>query len=178
MHRKFQVQSRVLARTIALAMVADLTMGLGRTQEPLLDPRAVQEAPKRAVQLGARDDSIAESYSLENRGKETPAGKPTGRYATDGMHRAGYPWLPGVFANVGTDPQHSIGYVGGSTPFKGPASGSLQGECRRAQEGIFGADYSGLYFKRNTWLLWTHGRREQGGLGRYETDGPRILPEK
>ena len=29
-----------------------------------------------------------------------------------------------------------------------------------------------------TWLLWTHGRREQGGLGRYETDGPRILPEK
>ena len=160
MHRKFQVQPRVLARAIALAMVVDLTMGLGRTQEPL------------------RDHSIAESYSLENRGKETPAGKPSCRYATDGMYRAGYPWLPGVFANVGTDPQHSIGYVGGSTPFKGPASGSLQGECRRAQEGTFGADYSGLYFKRNTWLLWTHGRREQGGLGRYETEGPRILPEK
>lgn len=140
--------------------------------------RPTQVAPKRTVKLGNRDDSQAESYSLENRGKESIAGKNTGRYCMDGNQRAGYPWMPGIFANVGTDSQHSVGYVGGSTPFKGSCSGVLRGECRRPEEGNFGYDYSGLYFKRNTWLLWTHGRREQGGEGRYETDGPRILPEK
>jgi hypothetical protein len=142
------------------------------------ESRPVQAAPKRSLQLGNRDDSRAESYSLENRGVETPTGKKTGRYCTDGMQRAGYPWMPGIFATWGTDPQHTVGYVGGSTPFKGPYSGVLQGECKRPTEGTFGYDYTGLHFKRNTWLLWTHGRREQGGLGRYETDGPRILPEK
>lgn len=146
-----------------------------RSQE--IRSAATQVAPKRTVQLGNRDDSRAAGYALENRGKESPAGKPTGRYCTDGMHRAGLPSLPGVFAKPGTDPQHSVGYVGGSTPFKGPHSGGLQGERRRPSEGTFGYDYSGLYFQRNTWLLWTHGRREQGGFGRYETDGPRILPE-
>lgn len=148
------------------------------TDEPLGEVRPVQGSPKRAVKLGNRDDSIAESYSLENRGLETPTGKKTGRYCTDGMQRAGNPWMPGIFATWGADPQHTVGYVGGSTPFKGPHSGVLQGDCRRPSEGTFGYDYTGLHFKRNTWLLWTHGRREQGGLGRYETDGPRILPEK
>jgi hypothetical protein len=178
MRRKNQVLPRTIAMAIAVAGITQATIGVAWTQQALRDPRPVQEAPKRFVKLGSRDDSQAETYSVENRGKETPAGNPSGRYATEGIHRAGYPWIPGVFANVGTDPQHSIGYVGGSTPFKHPASGSLQGECRRPQEGTFGYDYSGLYFKRNTWLLWTHGRREQGGLGRYETEGPRILPEK
>lgn len=138
---------------------------------------ATQVAPKRTVQLGNRDDSRADAYTLENRGKETPAGKPYGRYCTDGSQRAGLPSIPGLFAKPGVDPQHSVGYVGESSPFKGPHSGVLQGEARRQSEGTFGYDYSGLYFKRNTWLLWTHGRREQGGAGRYETDGPRILPE-
>lgn len=148
------------------------------TDEPLVDGKPIQGAPKRTLKLGNRDDSLAESYSLENRGVETPTGKKTGRYCTDGMQRSGSPWIPGIFATWGTDPQHTVGYVGGSTPFKGPHSGVLQGDCRRPTEGTFGYDYTGLYFKRNTWLLWTHGRREQGGLGRYETDGPRILPEK
>lgn len=144
----------------------------------LSQTRPTQVAPKREVKLGSRDDSRAESYRLENRGVETPAGIKSGRYCEDGMQRAGLPWMPGVFATTGKDPQHSVGYVGGSTPFKGPHSGALQGECRRESEGTFGYDYTGLVFKRNTWLLWTHGRREQGGFGRYETDGPRILPEK
>jgi hypothetical protein len=139
--------------------------------------RPVQAAPKRTVQLGSRDDSRAESYSLEGRGQEAPPGTKTGRYCSDGMSRAGRPWLPGVFATKGIDAEHSVGYVGGSTPFKGDHSGRLQGESRRPEEGTFGYDYTGLYFKRNTWLLWTHGRREQGGLGRYETEGPRVFPE-
>jgi len=154
----------------------------GTADKPIVDTsvanRPVQVAPKRTVKLGSRDDSRAESYSLEGRGQEVPAGTKSGRYCTEGMQRAGAPWIPGVFASKGIDAQHSVGYVGGSTPFKGQHGGRLQGECKRPEEGTFGYDYTGLYFKRNTWLLWTHGRREQGGLGRYETDGPRILPEK
>jgi hypothetical protein len=143
-----------------------------------LGTKPMQSAPKRSLQLGNRDDSRAENYAPEGRGQETPSGTKTGRYCADGMQRAGLPWIPGVFASAGSDQQHSVGYVGGSTPFKGTVAGGLQGECKRPEEGTFGYDYSGWYYKRKTWLLWTHGRREQGGLGRYETDGPRILPEK
>jgi hypothetical protein len=161
-------------------VISDPSPGFSQALESVSEKadRAVQAAPKRTLQLGNRDDARAEGYSLEGRGQESPAGKKEGRYCTDGMQRAGNPWLPGIFAAAGTDPRHSVGYVGGSTPFKGAHSGVLQGECRRPTEGTFGYDYTGLYFQRNTWLLWTHGRREQGGMGRYETDGPRILPEK
>ncbi|MFM7976202.1 MAG: hypothetical protein ACKO8U_14085 [Pirellula sp.] len=54
------------------------------TEEPFGDVKPVQGAPKRTLKLGNRDDSLAESYSLENRGVETPTGKKTGRYCTDG----------------------------------------------------------------------------------------------
>ncbi|MFN5915901.1 MAG: hypothetical protein ACK48K_04040, partial [Planctomycetota bacterium] len=77
------------------------------TDQPLGEVRPVQGSPKRAIKLGNRDDSIAESYSLENRGLETPTGKKTGRYCTDGMQRAGKHLMPGIFATWGADPQHT-----------------------------------------------------------------------
>jgi hypothetical protein len=140
--------------------------------------RPTQDAPKRRTQLGARDDSLADSYHVEGRGVETPTGNPTGRYSQAPMQRAGLPWIPNPFAAAGNSPHHSVGMVGGSTPFRSPLAGPLQGESRTRSEGVFGKDYSGWMFKRKTWLYWTHGSREQGGIGRYETDGPRILPEK
>jgi hypothetical protein len=137
----------------------------------------IQASPKRITQLGARDDSRAEDYSVPGRGVETPTGKKSGRYTQDSMARAGFPWIPNPFATVGSTPQHSVGMVGGSTPFESPLAGPLQGESRTRSEGVFGKDYSGWIFKRKTWLAWTHGSREQGGSGRYETDGPKLLPE-
>lgn len=140
--------------------------------------RPKQDAPKRQTKLGARDDSIADTYQVEGRGVETPTGNKTGRYSQAPMQRAGLPWIPNPFATPGDSPSHSVGMVGGSTPFRSPLAGPLQGESRTRSEGVFGKDYSGWMFKRKTWLYWTHGSREQGGMGRYETDGPRILPEK
>lgn len=140
--------------------------------------RPTQNAPKRYTKLGARDDSLAETYQVEGRGIETPTGSKTGRYSQAPMQRAGFPWIPNPTATLGTSPNHSVGMVGGSTPFRSALSGPLQGENRNRTEGVFGKDYSGWMFKRKTWLYWTHGSREQGGMGRYETDGPRILPEK
>ena len=137
-----------------------------------------QAAPKRVTRLGMRDDANADTYNVSGRGVSKPEGKRTGRYCMNGMERAGFPWLPGSHARPGMDCYHSVGYVGGSTPFKSPWSGPLQGESRYRSEGTFGMDYSGYVFKRKTWLYWTHGSREQGGEGRYETEGPRILPEK
>ena len=139
--------------------------------------RPTQESPKRFTQLGARDDSRAIDYHVPGRGVETPTGKKSGRYSQDGMARAGFPWIPNSFATIGITPSHSVGIVGGSTPFESPLSGPLQGESRTRTEGVFGKDYSGWIFKRKTWLAWTHGSREQGGSGRYETDGPKLLPE-
>ncbi len=132
-----------------------------------------QEAPPHFVQLGTRDDSKADAYQWEaQRGQETPRGPKHGRYCEPGMQRAGHPWRIGHHARSVNGRDHSVGYVGGGTPL------AWWGESRYGSEGTFGMDYSGLLLSRKVWLNWTHGARHQGGEGRYETDGPRILPEK
>jgi hypothetical protein len=88
------------------------------------------------------------------------------------MERAGAPHCISRHAQPGTDRDHTLGYVGGGTPLR------YFGECRRMEEGTDGMDYSGWLFHRKTWLMWSHGGLHQGGAGRYETEGPRILPEK
>jgi hypothetical protein len=122
--------------------------------------------------LGNRDDSLESSYTLEGRGREIGAGKRYGRYCEPGMERAGYPYCVRLVAQPSPDCYHSLGYVGGGTPFR------FWGERRYIHEGTVGLDYSGRFFQRKTWLLWSHGGLYQGGAGRYQTDGPRILPEK
>jgi hypothetical protein len=122
--------------------------------------------------LGNRDDSLESTYVLEGRGKEIGAGRRYGRYCEPGMERAGYPYCVRAVAHPSPDCYHSLGYVGGGTPFR------FWGERRYIHEGTVGLDYTGRFFSRKTWLLWSHGGLYQGGAGRYETDGPRILPEK
>lgn len=106
----------------------------------------------------------------EGRGRETPHGSVCGRYAEDGCARSGYPTVIGRYAAPSVDAHHSVGYVGGG-------GHALRGEARYANEGTFGYDYSGLWFSRRVWMLWSHGDRHQAGAGAYKTDGPRILPE-
>ena len=103
------------------------------------------------------------------RGKETPSGSKNGRYCENAFERAGFPNCIGRFAKPSTDAYHQVGYVGGGTLFGGTS--------KRKDEGTFGMDYAGHWFSRKTWLKWSHGVRYQGGAGRYETEGPRILPE-
>ncbi|MCF7962113.1 MAG: hypothetical protein K9M08_15360 [Pirellula sp.] len=111
-----------------------------------------------------------EGYRLDGvRGKELPAGPKQGRYCENGFERSGLPFCLGRFAKPSISSSHMIGYVGGGTAFGG--------ERRTANDGTFGMDYSGSWFARKTWLKWSHGERYQGGHGRYETDGPRVLPE-
>ena len=57
-------------------------------------------------------------------------------------------------------------WVGGGLPIKG--------ERPHLQEGTFGWDYFGGCFKRRVVLNWSHGRRYQGGMGAYKTDGPKL----
>jgi len=103
------------------------------------------------------------------RGKETPSSPKSGRYCENAFSRSGFPNCIGLFAKTSTDSAHQVGYVGGGTWFGG--------ERRRTNEGTFGMDYSGSWFSRLTWMQWSHGDRHQGGAGRYETEGPRLLPE-
>lgn len=136
-----------------------------RSQLPLVDHEHV-------TVLGNRDDSREQTYALEGRGKEVGAGLRTGRYCEPGMERAGCPRCINPLAKSSTDCDHTIGYVGGGTPFR------LWGKRRNGNEGTIGMDYSGWFFQRKTWLLWSHGELPQGGEGRYEAEGPRIVPEK
>jgi hypothetical protein len=103
------------------------------------------------------------------RGQETPSGVRSGRYCENDVRRSGFPFCIGRFAMPSTDSFHQVGYVGGGT--------LIGGSGRRSNEGTFGMDYSGFLFSRKTWLKWSHGERSQGGAGRYETEGPRLLPE-
>lgn len=130
-------------------------------------PIVFDEAPSK---VNTDADSLFGDLPLPRpRGIEEPSGSKYGRYCQNGFARAGYPFCLGRFAKPGTDTQHQVGYVGGGTLFGGSG--------RRRDEGTFGMDYSGSWFSRMTWLKWSHGARHQGGAGRYETEGPRILPE-
>jgi len=104
------------------------------------------------------------------RTKETPSASKHGRYCENGFLRSGLPFCLGRFAMPSTDRFHQVGYVGGGTLYCGSPRGT--------DEGTFGMDYAGHWFWRKSWLKWSHGDRYQGGAGRYETEGPRMLPER
>ena len=57
-------------------------------------------------------------------------------------------------------------WLGGGSP--------IRGDSPTAEEGTFGWDYFGMTFAKRIDLNWSHGRRYQGGMGAYKTDGPRI----
>ena len=125
-----------------------------------LNDREIKSAPKTL---------FPELPLTGKRGQETPSGSKYGRYCENAFERAGFPNCIGRFAKPSTDAYHQVGYVGGGTLFGGTN--------RRKDEGTFGMDYAGYWFHRKTWLKWSHGGRHQGGAGRYETEGPRLLPE-
>jgi hypothetical protein len=57
-------------------------------------------------------------------------------------------------------------WVGGGLP--------VHGDEPSFEEGTFGWDYFGGFFRRRVALNWSHGRRYQGGTGAYKTDGPKL----
>ena len=72
---------------------------------------------------------------------------------------------------IPSDTGRYVGYqVGGgcARPHKAEPGG--------ADEGTWGWDYRG-WLPRRVELGWWHGRREQGGGGAYETDGPHYRAE-
>lgn len=82
--------------------------------------------------------------------------------------RTGHPHNVHRLAKPTIAPSYCVGYVGGGTAFGG--------QPRTLEEGTWGMDYCGHYLlPHRVWLNWTHGRRTQGGAGRYTTDGPHFL---
>lgn len=102
---------------------------------------------------------------------------PMGRPATarkhfqgDQFQRAGNPQCISPLAKPTESPHEEGYYVGGGARAK-----SRHADERRPGEGVWGTDYSGLIIPKHTNLKWWHGRRYQGGVGAYGTDGPRVL---
>ena len=134
-----------------------------------LEIRQASSSSSTSKEAIAKSESPLD-YRLNGvRGKESPKVLESGRYCENGFKRAGMPLCVGRFAKPSITCSHMIGYVGGGTAFGG--------QRRTSQEGTFGMDYSGKWFSRKSWLKWSHGERFQAGAGRYETDGPRLLPE-
>lgn len=100
---------------------------------------------------------------------------PMGRPATERRHfqgdqfaRAGNPQCLSPFAKP-TESPHETGYfVGG-----GARTRARQGEHRRATDGTWGTDYTGILFPKHIELNWWHGSRFQGGGLGYRNVGPR-----
>src|SRR5712691_1746294 len=99
-------------------------------------------------------------------GTDTDSGDPwrcCARHYRAGWPQSVAPWARPSFGD------HECGYyVGGGAPF--------HGDSRCWDEGTWGWDYHGRLFDKRIWLGWHHGRRAQGGVGAYRTDGPRCLP--
>lgn len=100
-----------------------------------------------------------------------------GRPATERNHfqgnqfaRAGNPQCISPLAKPSESPHEEGYYVGGGARVK-----SRCGEERRHHEGTWGVDYTGIIVPKKTNLGWWHGSRYQGGLGSYQTDGPRLV---
>ena len=140
-------------------------------QEPERKPREIRAPlPLDEMEIQSEPKTLFSELPLTGpRGKETPSGSKYGRYCENAFVRAGFPNCIGRFARPSPDANHQVGYVGGGTLFGGSS--------RRIDEGTFGMDYAGFLFSRKTWLKWSHGERHQGGAGRDETEGPRLLPE-
>ncbi len=85
----------------------------------------------------------------------------------DPYRRAGQPEAIHRWAKPTDSPHYCYGYVGGGAPWGG--------QPRMLSEGTWGKDYCGHYLPHRVWQNWYHGRRAQGGIGQYETDGPHLL---
>jgi len=83
------------------------------------------------------------------------------------MDRAGHPDCISKCARPSVTPAYVGYYVGGGAV--GPKA-----EPPLASDGTWGWDYQGGWFRRRVILNWWHGRRYQGGIGAYKTDGPHL----
>ena len=77
--------------------------------------------------------------------------------------RAGCPQSVAPWAKPSSERDERGYHVGGGAHFLGDA--------RCNHEGTWGWDYHGRLFDKRVWLGWHHGRRDQGGVGAYRTDG-------
>ncbi len=114
----------------------------------------------------AQDDSAAPCACLIHRLHQEgtpPPGKRRDIPHTDG--RAGWPRALAGHLEPSTTPGGIGYYVGGGAPFG-------HGQPRDWDEGTWGWDETGCRrFRNRVRLLWSHGRRYQGGTGAYRTDG-------
>jgi hypothetical protein len=92
--------------------------------------------------------------------------------APEGQARAGHAQEVAPWAKP-SDTGRYVGYEvgGGSLSWR-------KGEAPYADDGTWGWDYSGGLFRRRVILNWWHGRRYQGGIGAYVSDGPKLLPHE
>jgi hypothetical protein len=91
-----------------------------------------------------------------------PPGKPRSILHTD--ERAGFPRTLSWHVQPSNTPGGIGYYVGGGVPLG-------HGQSNRGDEGTWGWDETGgSWFRNRGRLLWSHGRRYQGGTGAYKTD--------
>ena len=91
--------------------------------------------------------------------------------SAEAHRRAGFPQEISIFAHPSDTGRYLGHYVGGGSVR------THKGDPPAVDEGTWGWDYTGGFFKRRVHLLWWHGRRYQGGTGAYRTDGPQLRHE-
>lgn len=119
-----------------------------------------------AVGVARGQDPVAECPCLWHRLHREgtpPPGKPRDIPHTD--ERAGYPRALGKHLEPSATPG-GIGYYVGGGLVHGHGAG------RRRGDGTWGWDETGMtHFRHRVILGWSRGRKYQGGIGAYPTDG-------
>ena len=80
--------------------------------------------------------------------------------------RSGHASSIAPWAQPGITRHYSGGFLGGGA--------ARRGAGRTQVQGTWCWDFHGLLPRKNIWLGWWNGRRDQGGRGAYKTEGPRI----
>lgn len=126
-------------------------------QEPFyLGQRATDDLPRLTEEELSTPQQLALLSAL--------GGDPYGPRLADHC-RAGWPLSMRQHANPSNTLHYGGYWVGGGR--------ALKGEAPFADEGTFGWDYFGLLLRKRIDLHWSHGHRQEGGAGAYQTDGPR-----
>lgn len=113
-----------------------------------------------SVALGA-DRPKPKPAKQAKTGRQTQPARPV-------TYTNGLPYDVGRFAKPTYTFEYGYGWVGGGAP-------TWRGEPRRANEGVWGRDYVGVFYLRRVWPNWWHSGRNQGGAGSYKTEGPKLL---
>jgi hypothetical protein len=163
---------------LAIALLVAAGTQLSRAHDPPITPVTVEVSPDTLTGRSPYGDAPNyQPHALPDRSTQLAELHPNQAawinaayfnepYRPEAHCRAGWPECVRPRAIPSNNDHYCGYYVGGGA--------AIFGSGRYIDEGTWGWDYFGITRRRRVALNWWHGKY-QGGVGQYETDGPKVL---